>query len=189
VRLTGRGADNAAVTALLDEWAERVRTVIPEVVFGYDTDTMESVVLDLLRKRDLTIGVAESVTGGLVAGRLTATPGASDVMRGGVVAYASEVKFDVLGVPKGPVINEDTARAMALGVCRTVGASVGLALTGVAGPAEQDGAKVGTLCIAVAMPAGVTSSTTVMLPGDRKTMRELAVISALNYLRQLLLRP
>jgi nicotinamide-nucleotide amidase len=173
VRLTGRGADNTAVTALLDEWAERVRTVIPEVVFGYDTDTMESVVLDLLRKRDLTIGVAESVTGGLVAGRLTATPGASDVMRGGVVAYASEVKFDVLGVPKGPVINEDTARAMALGVCRTVGASVGLALTGVAGPAEQDGAKVGTLCIAVAMPAGVTSSTTVMLPGDRKTLRQL----------------
>ncbi len=186
VRLTGRGADNTAVTALLDHWAERVRNLIPEVVFGYDTDTMESVVLDLLRARGLTIGVAESVTGGLVAGRLTATAGASDVVRGGVVAYASEVKFDVLGVPKGPVINEDTARAMAIGVCATVGSSVGLALTGVAGPAEQDGAKVGTLCIAVALPEGVTSSTTVMLPGDRKTMRELAVISALNYLRQLL---
>jgi nicotinamide-nucleotide amidase len=188
VRLTGRGSDSAEVAALLDTWAERVRVLIPEVVFGYDTDTMESVVLDLLRKRNLTIGVAESVTGGLVAGRLTATAGASDVMRGGVVAYASDVKFDVLGVPQGPVINEETARAMALGVCRTVGSSVGLALTGVAGPSEQDGAKVGTLCIAVAMPDGVASSTTVMLPGDRKTMRELAVISALNYLRQLLLR-
>ena len=117
-------------------------------------------------------------------------------MRGGVVAYASDVKFDVLGVPRGPVISEDTAREMAVGVCKTVGSSVGLALTGVAGPTEQDGAKVGTLCIAVAMPAGgpgtssgssgqlVASSTTVMLPGDRKTMRELAVISALNYLRQ-----
>jgi nicotinamide-nucleotide amidase len=200
VRLTGRGADNTVVTALLDKWAERVRTVIPEVVFGYDTDTMESVVLDLLRTQGLTIGVAESVTGGLVAGRLTATPGSSDVMRGGVVAYASDVKFDVLGVPRGPVISEDTARAMAVGVCTTVGSSVGLALTGVAGPAEQEGAKVGTLCIAVALPAGggsgstspgtagqlVASSTTVMLPGDRKTMRELAVISALNYLRQLL---
>jgi nicotinamide-nucleotide amidase len=104
------------------------------------------------------------------------------------VAYASEVKFDVIGVPQGPVINEETARAMAVGVCRTVRSSVGLALTGVAGPSEQDGAKVGTLCIAVAMPDGVASSTTVMLPGDRKTMRELAVISALNYLRQLLLR-
>jgi len=155
-------------------------------------------VLDLLRARGLTIGVAESVTGGLVAGRLTATPGSSDVMRGGVVAYASDVKFDVLGVPRGPVISEDTARAMAVGVCKTVGSSLGLALTGVAGPAEQEGAKVGTLCIAVALPAGgesgatsqlVASSTTVMLPGDRKTMRELAVISALNYLRQLLQRP
>jgi len=162
--------------------------VVPEVVFGYDADTMESVILDMLRERGLTIGVAESVTGGLVAGRLTATPGSSDVVRGGVVAYASEVKFDVLDVPRGPVISEETARAMALGVRKTVGASVGLALTGVAGPAEQEGAKVGTLCIAVAMPDGVASSTTVMLPGDRKTMRELAVISALNYLRQLLLR-
>jgi len=104
----------------------------------------------------------------------------------------------VLGVPRGPVISEDTARAMAVGVCKTVGSSLGLALTGVAGPAEQEGAKVGTLCIAVALPAGgesgatsqlVASSTTVMLPGDRKTMRELAVISALNYLRQLLQRP
>jgi nicotinamide-nucleotide amidase len=188
VRLTGRGADTAEVTALLDVWAKHVAAKIPEVVFGYDTDTMESVVLDLLRQRGLTIGVAESVTGGLVAGRLTATPGASDVMRGGVVAYASEVKFDLLGVPRGPVISEEASRAMALGVCRTVGSAVGLALTGVAGPSEQDGAKVGTLCIAVAMPGGVASSTTVMLPGDRKTMRELAVISALNYLRQLLLR-
>jgi len=186
------------VRALLDSWAERVRAVVPEVVFGYDSDTMESVVLDMLRAQGLTIGVAESVTGGLVAGRLTATPGSSDVMRGGVVAYASDVKFDVLGVPRGPVISEDTARAMAVGVCKTVGSSVGLALTGVAGPAEQEGAKVGTLCIAVALPAGgesgatsqlVASSTTVMLPGDRKTMRELAVISALNYLRQLLQRP
>ena len=199
VRLTARGANDAEVTALLDAWAERVRAVVPEVVFGYDSDTMESVVLDLLRSRGLSIGVAESVTGGLVAGRLTATPGASDVMRGGVVAYASEVKFDVLEVPRGPVISEETARAMALGVCKTVGSSVGLALTGVAGPAEQEGAKVGTLCIAVAMPSAaggsgagsqhVASSTTVMLPGDRKTMRELAVISALNYLRQLLQHP
>lgn len=189
VRLTARGADTAEVTTVLDAWAARVGAVIPEVVFGYDNDTMESVVLDLLRARGLTIGVAESVTGGLVTGRLTATAGASEVVRGGLVAYASEVKFDVLDVPRGPVISEATARAMAIGVCETVGSSVGLALTGVAGPAEQDGAKVGTLCIAVALPEGVTSSTTVMLPGDRKTMRELAVISALNYLRQQLQRP
>jgi nicotinamide-nucleotide amidase len=189
VRLTARGADESSVAALLDDWVERVRAVVPEVVFGYDGDTMESVVLDLLRARGLTIGVAESVTGGLVAGRLTATPGSSDVVRGGVVAYANEVKFGVLGVPRGPVISEDTARAMALGVCETVGASVGLALTGVAGPTEQEGATVGTLCLAVAMPDRAASSTTVMLPGDRQTMRELAVISALNYLRQLLLCP
>jgi nicotinamide-nucleotide amidase len=188
VRLTAKAPTSDDVRTLLDTWEQRVRDCIPGLVFGIDDQTMESVVLDLLRERGLTIGVAESVTGGLVSGRLTATPGASDVVRGGVVAYASEVKFEVLNVSPGPVINEETARAMASAVRATVGASVGLALTGVAGPAEQDGAKVGTLCMAVAMPNGQVQSTTVMMPGERKMMRELSVISSLNYLRQLLLR-
>lgn len=188
VRLTAKAATSAEVTALLDTWEARVRDRVGDVVFGVDDDTMESVVLDLLRRRGLTIGVAESVTGGLVAGRLTATPGSSDVVRGGVVAYSSEVKFDVLGVERGPVVNEATARTMAREVRRVVGADVGLALTGVAGPAEQDGQKVGTLCMAIALPDGEVVSTTAMMPGERKMMRELSVISSLNYLRQQLLR-
>lgn len=168
VRLTAKGSTAAAARSLLDAWEARVRDLVGDVVFGVDGDTMESVVLDLLRGRDLTVGVAESVTGGLVAGRLTATPGASDVVRGGVVAYSSEVKFDVLRVARGPVVNEETARVMAAEVRRVVGADVGLALTGVAGPAEQDGRKAGTLCVAVALPDGRIESTTVVLPGDRK---------------------
>lgn len=188
VRLTAKAASAAEVTSLLDVWEARVRERVGDVVFGVDDDTMESVVLDLLRERGLTIGVAESVTGGLVAGRLTATPGSSDVVRGGVVAYSSDVKFEVLDVERGPVVNETTARTMAASVRRVVGADVGLALTGVAGPAEQDGQKVGTLCMAVALPDGEVVSASAMMPGERRMMRELSVISSLNYLRQQLLR-
>ena len=126
------------------------------IVFGVDDETMESVVLDLLRARGLSLGLAESVTGGLVAGRLTGVPGASDVFRGSIVSYASEVKFDLLGVPEGPVVSEAAARQMAGGAQRVLGADVGLALTGVAGPAEQDG-----------MPVGHA----VRRPGDRRRRR------------------
>jgi len=188
VRLTAKAATRGDVDALLDVWEKRVRAVVGELVFGVNDDTMETVVLDMLRARGLTIGVAESVTGGLVAGRLTATPGASDVVRGGVVAYASDVKFELLNVARGPVVNEETAGTMASEVRRVVGADVGLALTGVAGPTEQDGRKVGTLCMAIAFPDGTVEASTVMLPGERKMMRELSVISSLNFLRHALLR-
>ena len=85
-----------------------------------------------------------------MAARLTACAGASDVFRGSIVSYASEVKVDVLGVPEGPVVTPEAAAAMALGAQRVLGADVGLALTGVAGPAEQDGQPVGTLHVGLA---------------------------------------
>ena len=89
---------------------------------------------------------------GWSSARLTAIPGASDVFRGAIVSYASEVKFDLLGVTPGPVVSEPAAVQMAEGARRVLGADVGLALTGVAGPTEQDGIAVGTVCIAVALP-------------------------------------
>ena len=184
VRLTAKADSTAAVQELLDVWDRRVRAVVGDVVFGVDGDTMESVVLDLLRSRGFTLGLAESVTGGLVAGRLTNVAGASEVLRGSVVSYASEVKFDVLGVTPGPVVNEAVAVEMALGAKRVLGADVGLALTGVAGPTDQDGVKPGTLCVGLAMPDGSTQSRTLQLPGVRDQMRQLSVISALDFLRR-----
>ncbi len=188
----GRGLDQHlgrrqlahAVQELLDIWDRRVREVVGDVVFGVDADTMESVVLDLLRSRGLTLGLAESVTGGLVAGRLTNVAGSSDVLRGSIVSYASEVKFDVLGVTPGPVVSESVAVEMATGARRVLGADVGLALTGVAGPADQDGVKPGTLCVGLALPDGSTQSRTLQLPGVRDQMRQLSVISALDFLRR-----
>ncbi|MEY2939781.1 MAG: competence/damage-inducible protein A [Ilumatobacteraceae bacterium] len=186
VRLTAKADSNDAVKDLLDTWDLRVREVVGDVVFGVDADTMESVVLDQMRSLGLSLGLAESVTGGLVAGRLTNVPGSSDVLRGSIVSYASEVKFDVLGVTRGPVVNESTAVEMAVGAKRVLGADVGLALTGVAGPAEQDGVKPGTLCVGLAMPDGSTQSRTLQLPGVRDQMRQLSVISALDFLRRAL---
>ena len=184
VRLTAKAATRPEVVSILDEWEQKVRAAIGDIVFGVDEDTMESVVLQMLRDRGLTLGLAESVTGGLVSGRLTNIAGASDVLRGGVVSYASEVKFDVLGVTKGPVVSPEAAVEMAVGAQRVLGADVGLSLTGVAGPAEQEGQRPGTLYIGVALPNGVTASSVVQLPGARDQMRQLSVISALDFLRR-----
>ena len=184
VRLTAKAATRPEVVSILDEWEQKVRAAIGDIVFGIDDDTMESVVLQMLRDRGLTLGLAESVTGGLVSGRLTNIAGASDVLRGAVVSYASEVKFDVLGVTNGPVVSPEAAIEMAVGAQRVLGADVGLSLTGVAGPAEQEGQRPGTLCIGVALPNGVTASSVVQLPGARDQMRQLSVISALDFLRR-----
>ncbi|MEC7434171.1 MAG: competence/damage-inducible protein A [Actinomycetota bacterium] len=190
VRLTGRAPDEGAAAALLAPWEKKIREVLGDQVFGVDNDTMESVVLDLLRAQGWTLALAESVTGGLVSGRLTGVAGASEVYLGAVVSYASEVKFDVLGVEEGPVVTEDAAIAMAEGARKVLGADVGLALTGVAGPSEQDGMRPGTLFAAVALPDGEPDRVTsvhVRLPGDREMMRQLSVISALDLLRKRLL--
>ncbi len=185
VRLTAKAPTTETASELLDAWAERVRAVVGAQVFGVDDDTMESVVLQMLRERGLTLGLAESVTGGLVGARITGIAGASDVFRGGIVSYASEVKFDLLGVPEGPVVSEAAAGAMAVGARRALGASVGLALTGVAGPTEQDGMPVGTLCIGISLGDHVYTSV-VRLPGQREQMRQMSVITSLDFLRRTL---
>ncbi|MGD9792710.1 MAG: competence/damage-inducible protein A [Acidimicrobiia bacterium] len=182
VRLTAKAPDAASLAAILDAEEQTVRAELGSLAFGVDDDTMESVVLDLLRARGATLAVAESVTGGFVGARLTSIPGASDVFRGAIVSYASAVKFDLLGVPEGPVVSAEAAQAMALGVRRVLGADVGLSLTGVAGPSEQDGQSVGTLFVGLAIGENV-ESTSFRLPPQRDIMRQLSVISALNFVR------
>jgi nicotinamide-nucleotide amidase len=186
VRLTAKAANESAARELLATWEREVRALIGETVFGVDDETMESVVLRLLRERGLSLGLAESVTGGLLAGRITGVPGASETFRGSIVSYASAVKFELLGVPAGPVVNEAAAAAMARGVQRVLNCDVALALTGVAGPDEQDGMPVGTLCVGIAIGADVHTRT-LRLPGQREQMRQMSVISALDLLRRRLL--
>ena len=184
VRLTAAASTADEADEILDRWESRVRDVVADIVFGVDDDTMESVVLSMLSARTETLAVAESVTGGLVTGRLTNVPGASKVLRGGVVSYASEVKFEVLDVGPGPVVSERAAIEMARGVRRHLGSSVGLSLTGVAGPDEQEGMPVGTLFVGLVLPDGSEHVQHFRLPATRDQMRQMSVISALNFLRQ-----
>jgi len=183
VRLTAKADDEPTARALLDEWEVRVRAELGELVFGVDDETMESVVLDLCREREWTLAVAESVTGGLVGGRITDVPGSSDVFRGGIISYATEVKQTVLGVGEGPVVSELAAREMASGVRAALQADVGVSLTGVAGPAEQDGQPAGTLFVGVHTP-DVVEVHEVRLPGQREQMRQFSVITALGLVRR-----
>jgi nicotinamide-nucleotide amidase len=187
VRLTAKAPDEVAARELLTAEEAEVRALLGTIVFGVDDDTMESVVAAALDAHGLTLGLAESLTGGLLASRLTDVAGVSQVLRGSVVSYASEVKFDLLGVPEGPVVSADAAAAMAVGAQRVLDADVGLALTGVAGPTEQDGQPVGTVFVGLAMGKEPPIAVHLHLPGERRTIRELAVISALDLLRRRLL--
>jgi nicotinamide-nucleotide amidase len=142
--------------------------------------------IGLLVPAGRTVAVAESLTGGLVAAALTSVPGSSAVVRGGIVAYATDLKAELLGVPAellarhGPV-HPEVAAAMATGVRQRLGATYGAATTGVAGPGPADGHAQGTVYIAVAGPAGIAEAG-LRLPGSRQEVREETVRSVLSLL-------
>jgi nicotinamide-nucleotide amidase len=186
VRITARAPTEGDVYQLLSAQEDELRAVLGDLVFGVDDETMEHAVGMLLSAKGLTLGVAESLTGGLVGARLCNVAGASGFFRGAIVAYDSEVKHDLLGVPDGPVVSAAAVEAMAAGARRALGADVGLSVTGVAGPAEQDGQPPGTVFFGLAMGDEV-SSQKLMLPGDRDRVRQMSVISLLNMLRHRLL--
>lgn len=186
VRITARAADGAGAGRALDEVEGRVRGLIGESVFGTDGDTMESVVLGLLEDRGLTLGVAESLTGGLIAARLTETAGASAAFRGGVVAYDRSVKTGVVGAPDVAAVSEEMALALAERVCGLLGCDVGLATTGAAGPDPHEGAEPGTVWVGLWLD-GRAEAVRLSLPFDRPRVRQFTTISALDLLRRRLL--
>jgi nicotinamide-nucleotide amidase len=152
--------------------------------------TQAAEVVGALKRHGLTIAVAESLTGGLLVAELVAVPGASAVVRGGVVAYATELKASLLGVPddllaaRGP-IDPDVATAMAIGVRDRLGASIGISTTGVAGPDPQDGHEPGEVWLGFAIGDQV-SSVGLALGGDRAAIRRDTVSESLARLRLLL---
>lgn len=186
VRVTAKADTEEEVEAVLAAEVDEVASILADYVFSTDDESMETVILDLCRREGLTLGTAESLTGGLIASRLTAVPGASDVVRGSVVSYAGDVKHEVLGVPAGPVVTEDAAAAMAEGACRVLGCDVAVAVTGVAGPAEQEGVPAGTVFYATTVD-GVTETGMVRYPFDRERVRQFTVITVLSVLRRRLL--
>ncbi len=143
-------------------------------------------VIDLARAAGATVATAESLTGGLVCAALVDVPGASDVVRGSVVAYAADVKIGLLGVDAALVaargtVHPHVAEQMAEGVRTACGATHGVSTTGVAGPGPSEGQPAGTVYVAVAGPSGAVSSR-VDLAGDRSQVRRGAVDAALSLL-------
>ncbi len=187
VRITARGDDATHAAELVASEEQLVRRLINEqlgdIIFGVDAQSMEDAVAHRLLARDSTLAVAESITGGLIASRLVNVPGASAWFRGGVVSYASEVKFALLGVARGPVVSSDAAESMARGVRTLLGADIGLSVTGVAGPNEQEGQPAGTVFVGFAMGDRV-GHVALRLPGDRPRIRAYSAISALDVLRR-----
>lgn len=160
LRVTAKAENDEAAQKLLKPTVEQVKQLFGSKVYGVDVSSLEQVVQSLLEEKGQTIGVAESITGGLLAKRLTDLPGVSRVFKGGIVSYTNEVKQNVLGVPE-QLLNEHgavsapVAQAMAEGTRRLLGVDIALAATGVAGPDKDDrGNDIGTAFVAIATPAG-----------------------------------
>ena len=190
VRATARAPTSAAAQRAADATVDRVRRILGGLVVGAGEEPLEVAVHRLLGAQGHTLAVAESLTGGMLAERLTAMPGSSAAFRGGIVAYAAEAKSALLGVDPALLtahgaVHPEVALAMARGARERLTASHGLATTGVAGPDEQDGQAVGTVFIGVSGPTG-ERVVELALAGDRERVRRLSVVHALDALRRLL---
>ena len=189
LRLTVRALPPAEADARLAASAERVRTVMGHAIYGEGDADLAAVVLQACRERGLTVGVAESCTGGMLGARLTAVPGSSDVVRGGVIAYDDAVKRSLLRVPSELVaehgaVSEPVVRAMASGLRSVVPVGAALAITGIAGPGGGSAAKpVGTVWIALDLE-GRVESRLLRLWGDRDEVRRRSAQAALELLRR-----
>jgi len=192
IRITATGPDAEVVLAGAEEMA---RELLGSDVYGAGDDALDRVVHRILAERGATVATAESLTGGLLGGELTAMPGSSVTYAGGVVAYDTRLKTSLLGVSagllaSGGAVQPRVAAEMAAGVRDRLGATYGLAVTGVAGPEPQDGKPVGTVYIAVSGPTGTPKVVSPRLPasgsGDRlrTLIRRMTVVHALDLLRR-----
>jgi nicotinamide-nucleotide amidase len=188
LRLTARGRSEEEAGRALDEAIGQLRARLGAAAYGEGSTDLAAVVLDACRAQGLRIAVAESCTGGMLGARLTAVPGSSDVVLGGVIAYANEVKERLLGVPaesiaRAGAVSEEVARAMASGAREKLGADIGIGITGIAGPGGGTPEKpVGTVWTAVDV-AGVVQARRSVYVGDREEIRQRAAQGALNMVR------
>lgn len=192
LRATAKAESVEAAERLLFPVVEEVRSLLGDVVYGVDVADLEHLCVHLLKERRWTIATAESCTGGRLASRLTAIPGVSAVFRGGVVSYWTPVKHAVLGVPEELLdrygaVSEETARAMAEGVCRITGAEIGVSVTGVAGPdPDERGVEVGVMYLGLATPTGTFCRSRHLGRRSRPSMQTMAGNHAFDLVRRYL---
>ena len=189
LHLTALAPTEAEAERLLDELDGQLDEVLGDYLFSRRDETLAQVVGERLRFRHETLATAESCTGGLLAGRITETPGSSAYFREGLVTYANEAKMARLGVPASLLeahgaVSEEVACAMASGVRQLAGTTYGIGITGIAGPDGGSEEKpVGLVYLALAEEHAVTARRFVF-PGDRSFIRTLSVNSALDLLRR-----
>lgn len=189
LRLTVRGHPAEEGAHLLRTTAAAVHQRLGDLIYAEGDIDLAAVVVDACRRKRVSLAVAESCTGGLLGGRITAVPGASDVFRGGVIAYDNAVKTELLGVPASLMeehgaVSEPVVLAMAVGARTAAGSDLGIAITGVAGPAGGTPEKpVGTVWIALADRAAAEARQ-VRYFGDRTEIRQRAAQGALDLIRR-----
>lgn len=192
VKLRATGEDETALTALLEDGAAIVRERLGDHVVAGGGETIDTVVARLFRETGMTLALAESCTGGLIAGRITAVAGSSGYFLLGAVTYSNDAKSNLLGVPgdmlaEQGAVSAEVARAMARGARKLAGSDLALAVTGIAGPEGGSPDKpVGTVFIALADRAGC-SAKGYHFSGDREKIRTITAITAMDWLRRRLL--
>lgn len=187
--MTGTDDGSGKLSDLMKQELNKLKKLIPDYIFGYGETTIEKEIGNLLRARELTIGTAESCTGGYVAHRLTTVIGATSYFKGGIVSYLEEVKKKKLGVKaatlkKYGAVSEETAIEMAEGVRKKLGCDIGISTTGIAGPGGGEAEKpIGTIWIAFA-DGKETRTRKLQLSHDRELNIEYAAIYLFALIRQ-----
>ena len=186
VRITVKADDEDSAARLIDAEDKIVRDLVGDIVFGVDGETMEHAVGSALEARGLTLAVAESLTGGLIASRLVDVPGSSAWFRGGVVSYASDVKFSVLDVPEGPVVSPGGGRRHGHRRAGPAGRRRRPVRHRRGGPRADGGPAAGHRVAGRGGRRRRAGDRLVTLPGDRARVRQFSCITALDMLRRLL---
>jgi len=192
LRITAKAPDEASARQVIAGMEGQIRERLGDYIYGVDDQTLESVVLEMLKARHLTLALGESCTGGLIANRLTDVPGSSEAFLMGVVAYSNEAKMKLLGVSEDLLrthgaVSDPVARAMAEGARRAGGADIGIGVTGIAGPAGATPEKpVGLVYIALSSDRGTVSEQSHFI-GTRLDIKRRSAHSAFALLRRHLL--
>jgi nicotinamide-nucleotide amidase len=189
VRLTAKGATKKEANDLIDELERQIRQKIADYIWGLDNDTIEANIGEILTKKQLTVALAESCTGGLITSRITDISGSSDYLIGSIVCYTNKIKTDFIGVTPQIItehgaVSQETACLMATGIRKKFAASIGLGITGIAGPTGATPTKpVGTVFIAIDGPAGIQCQHHAF-NGQRTDIKYRISQAALHMLRQ-----
>jgi len=188
IQLNALGKTAQEATAILDKATEQLKNLLGDFIFGFEQQSLEEIIGNMLKKRNFTLAVAESCTGGMLGEMITSIPGSSDYFKGGIISYDGEIKEKLLGVPRETIIkygqvSEQVARAMAQGVREKCLSDIGISITGIAGPGGGSKEKpVGLVYIALA-DGQQTIVQEHQLRRDRHTIRLRSARRALNMLR------